>query len=785
MNMENDTVLTEERKHRPREFRLRLNSRMIIIILIFAFAFVTRLYNIQEKAIMHDESMFTYYSLFLAQNGNYVYRPILHGPLLEEMTALMFQVFGDTTYTMRLFPAICGILIMFVILGFRSRLGKNGLIAALALVALSPFLMFYARFCRNDMPFALFSILTFYLYWKFFREGKGLTLVFAIISSMMLICIKENQLIYFFTVYTFAGLLFLVDFFKQGWNSWKKRKERKPRPSRSLKPGPFSLRPLCLLSLIAGIGFYVMGHFANYADLKGLGFLGVVAYLVISFWFYFRDVREEDPKKAEIQLSSYWAIGINSLALTFFMWMLYVDLFSGLGEFAFKAHRVLLIFIFWYALLLVFDLGIRKNWGEDNLLRRFFLYFGENYWYFLIGIFVSSILYIILFTTWFRNPESPLSLYKKTFAYWAGQHKEHRIKGEFHFYLPLMAIYNIPALLIIIGGSIALLWKNKWMRWIVFPAYILIWLALGAQLASLSEETWKLIDDKIHMTSWVHFFLFISIGFFGTILTIQFLWKKERFNAFLVYWSMGSFLGYSYAGEKVPWVTVHIMLPVLLLCAVYIKKLWKTGFFKRTAVAWYVIFILFAAWNFRNAIMVSFVNHSNIAERMIYSHAPMDVPKLADEIEHISFQLGTEDKARILVKGWAVWPMRWYLRDMDWTEWEKPETTEFPMVILDYDKATSIKNITDNYHISKYTVIQWWVPEMLSFKKLFNIWKGIIPKQYAGQYNVGEDVKKSKEEWKKIWDYMIHRKTYECDDPWPSVSTQKIAFCVRKNILER
>ena len=196
---------------KDKEFIIKINVRTILILIIFAFAFFTRLYNLQTKALMHDECMFTYYSWHFAKTGDYLYQPILHGPVLQEMNALMFTLLGDSTYTMRLFPAICGLLIFFVLLGFRSRFGREGLVAVLALFALSPFFMFYARFCRNDMPFALFSILIFYFYWKFFREGGGKNLIFAVICSMMLICIKENQLIYFFTIYTFAAVLFVVD----------------------------------------------------------------------------------------------------------------------------------------------------------------------------------------------------------------------------------------------------------------------------------------------------------------------------------------------------------------------------------------------------------------------------------------------------------------------------------------------------------------------------------------------------------------------------------------------
>jgi uncharacterized protein (TIGR03663 family) len=767
---------------------VRIKLTMILIVAILAFVIFTRLYNLQVKALMHDECMFIYYSWHLAKQGDYLYQPILHGPVLEEMTALMFILFGDSDYTMRLFPALCGIGLIFLLLGFKTRLGREGMVAALALFALSPFLMFYSRFCRNDVPFALFSILTFYLYWKFYRKGGGITLIFAIISSMMLICIKENQLIYFFTIYTFAALLFIVDIIK-GYIHKAKGADRstKHRPIRQVEE-EFTTPPIIFLALLGGIVFYVLGTHANYYEFRALGLLGIILYFLMMFRRYYSDVASSQQTHSVDDIYSVFIVFVNAFALTFFCWVLYKDLFSGLATLNWSLKIIIALLVFFFAGLYVINKAVKGGFGEDHLLRRFVILLGERYWQFVIGLALASIIYIILFSTWFKHPEPALGYYKKTFEYWAGQHKEHRIKGEFHFYLPILAVYDLPALLIVLAGTIVTLWREKFTRKYILSIYIIL-LALGFYYFMnnpISEEKWKKLESVIYMTSYFHFFLFYSVAVLGTALVVLFLWRKERFNAFCAYWSMGSFLGYSYAGEKVPWISVHIIVPILLLAAVYIQKLWNTSFFRKTAIAWYVLFSLFTLWNLKSSLVVSFVNHSNIAERMIYSHAPMDVPKCAKEAEQIAFQLGTKEKTKILVKGWAIWPMRWYLRNYDWTEWEKPEDTTFPMVIMDYDAAMKIDNLKDNYHISKYVVIQWWVTGRIDIKRLANIWKVLIPKQYTRGKDLGTDIDNSKAEWRKIKDYLLYRKIYEAHDArFPSISAPEMAFCVRKNLLER
>ncbi len=777
--------MSDENNH---NLHFSINLRLILIAVIFVFAFFTRFYNLQEKPLMHDESLFTFYSWFLATNGDYDYQPILHGPLLEDATAFIYLTLGDSTYTMRLFPAIVGFCMLFVLLKFKRRLGREGLVAALALFALSPTLMYYSRFFRNDVPFAFFSLLTIYYYWKFFREGGGRTLCYAVISSMLLICIKENQLIYFFTIFTFAVLVFIVDVLKD----WLKREQpdKKKRKSSGKRHAGKSFLPdaISIVCLLGGIASYIVGFSSKYYAFKLLGFVGIIIYFAMTFRRYFVYVKGEEITSAQ-GVGRFLSIALftNAAALTFLGWILYEDLFSGLGKFPYGKISIPL-FAMWYLLLFIIREGIEREYGEDKLLRRFFLFLGENYWYLVIGILASCAIYIVLFTTWFKHPEPALNFYKKTFQYWAGQHKEQRIRGAFHYYVPILAIYELPALLFVIGGALVALWKNKTIRRFVIPAYIFVLLMAIVHFARnpISPGGWLKIDKSLHMTSTVHFYIFATVGFFGMLLTLLYLWKKERLVALLVYWAMGSFLGYSFAGEKVPWVTVHIVLPLLLLAAIYVQKLWNSKFFKRSAVFWYILFSIFALWNLKSSTILCFVNDFNIAERMIYGHTTTDLRDCAKEAKHIAFLLGTKEKTRILVKGEAIWPLRWYFRKYAWTEWEKPEATKFPIVFMDYDKAMKVKNLTENYHITKYTVRQWWQPKMLDFKRLFDIRKVLIPKQYVDGKKYGGDIYNSKQEWKKMWKYLIYRKTYEAHDArWPSVSGVDFAFCVRKNLLER
>jgi predicted membrane-bound mannosyltransferase len=55
---------------------------------------------------------------------------------------------------------------------------------------------------------------------------------------------------------------------------------------------------------------------------------------------------------------------------------------------------------------------------------------------------------------------------------------------------------------------------------------------------------------------------------FGLIGLVYSLFRPTRFRMFLAWWFAGSLGLYSWAGEKMPWLSIHITLPLMLLAAV-------------------------------------------------------------------------------------------------------------------------------------------------------------------------------------------------------------------------
>ena len=53
-------------------------------------ALALRLYDLGDRPFHHDESQDAYFSWIFYDSGDYVYKPILHGPLRFYLTAAMY-----------------------------------------------------------------------------------------------------------------------------------------------------------------------------------------------------------------------------------------------------------------------------------------------------------------------------------------------------------------------------------------------------------------------------------------------------------------------------------------------------------------------------------------------------------------------------------------------------------------------------------------------------------------------------------------------------------------------
>jgi uncharacterized protein (TIGR03663 family) len=185
----------------PRELTRSVGDwTWLIFAAITAVAFALRLWDLGARAMHHDESLHAVYSWYLYQGRPYIHDPMMHGPFLFHVTALLYLLFGDSEVTARLPMALFGAGAVFLPYFLRHELGRAGAIAASVMLAIGPVFLSFSRFGHNEGMILFQTLLVIVGLFGWLRERKPAYLYAAVIGLGMMFTTKV-------VVYMFGALL--------------------------------------------------------------------------------------------------------------------------------------------------------------------------------------------------------------------------------------------------------------------------------------------------------------------------------------------------------------------------------------------------------------------------------------------------------------------------------------------------------------------------------------------------------------------------------------------------
>ena len=82
--------------------QIKISGKTLLIAALVIFTVFTRFYQLDVRPFHHDESQYVKYSYDLYRGLGYKYDPMLHGPFLYHLNALIFILFGDSDFTARI-----------------------------------------------------------------------------------------------------------------------------------------------------------------------------------------------------------------------------------------------------------------------------------------------------------------------------------------------------------------------------------------------------------------------------------------------------------------------------------------------------------------------------------------------------------------------------------------------------------------------------------------------------------------------------------------------------------
>jgi hypothetical protein len=255
--------------------------------------------------------------------------------------------------------------------------------------------------------------------------------------------------------------------------------------------------------------------------------------------------------------------------------------------------------------------------------------------------------------------------------------------------------------------------------------------------------------------------------------------RRSLVTSFLAWWAVLSLVLYSWAGEKMPWLSIHVTLPFIMLAGLFMGAV-LTQRRRLLLVAAGVFFLLLSLLEIHSTFLLNYVDAANPTELLIYVQTSQDVPHVVNEIKTLSQRPGLGGKAMPIglddndVGGW---PFSWYLRNFS----NVTETTGFngpvcggqycPVLLMlgpEFDQYSS--KLMSHYVAQKYRW-NWWFPE--DYKIWFpQHWSNV----FSGKGSL-DDLIGTPTDRQHVWDWLMYRK------PFGDRGARWLYFLVRRDLV--
>ncbi len=743
-----------------------ITNEILIFALVMLLAIATRFYNLGARVMSHDESLHTYFSWLLYRGQGYEHSPMMHGPLQFHLIALSYFLFGASDFTARIPAAIFNLMTIWMVWYWRRYIGRAGALIAGFLMLISPFMLYYGRYVRED-PYPVFSgVLMLYAILRHLEAGGRKYLYMVALALMIHFTAKETSFIYTAQILIYLAIYFIVQVSRTPWRGVKG----------DYRAFIISLIVTVLLTgWTAGYGLYTRDQ-ATLTGTEtaqpanpdaapptpseaGLNTLTVifaviaVAALVATAFFLIRGYtweRLRNNRSFEL-LMIIGTIVLPQLS-PFLIDLTGVTIPTTAPEITALSGDWRSILIIGACLLLSFILAIAIG-----------LIWNPSKWW--KASLVFWIPFTILYTTVFTNPNGFFTGAIGSLGYWLVQHGVERgSQPPYYYILVQIPIYEfLPALGLILALILGIRRKVNlppaWEEDMIDGTFDGNWEA-SLPPTPEEQETYSREMNFVNMFS------------------------------LLVWWSVMSILSLSIAGERMPWLTIHMAWPLILISGWALGRLveitdWESLRQKRipAGVASVIVFILAGAnviyawnspirpfqgttldqlqatnlfllplivlilsagaavyflrdWTMQNvrhiftlvlfaflavftaraSFRASYITYDQATEFLVYAHGATGIKDIIRQAQEVSVRTTGDMSIRLAYDASAPdtgvsWPFVWYLRDFtNQTSFDQPTRAlrESVIIIVDEKNFDKIEPaIGPGYYRVDY-IRMWW-----------------------------------------------------------------------------
>ena len=723
-------------------------------------ALAAHLWHLDLRTYHYDESIHAWDSWKLFYDVSYTHSSWSHGPWMYFMGAAGIGVFGDTLAAPRVMPALFGVALAAMPLVLRGHLGRWGALAAGAMLAFSPSLLYFSRFLREDIFAIVFDLAMVGLMWKYIATRKDGYLYGGTAVMALSFAAKETAYISVVAVTSFLALWWLRSQVAAGFIGASRAAGRLARLRSRLRVR--ARRP-------GRVGFVVL------AVLVSLPLAGALVGALI-----------EHVSTLTLVLG---AEGNDTTKVG-----------SPQGTAAYVMAGLIV------AVLFGMSAAIAISWRFKVWLVAILIFYG---------------IFFTLHTTLFTNMLGMGTGIWQALGYWIAQQPVERAGQPWYYYLMTLGVYEFLP----VGLGLAAIALAVTRRGIQF----LFWAALVLAIAGgLSALVYTFGGGKAQYAP-------LALGI--AVVVFMGLGKGSKFEWFLTHWALLTVILYIVAGEKMPWLTTHLVVPFALLAGKMLGQMLERLPWREAARSGAVVLLLAvpvviallyalatranwqphqgagmwgfigplifagllisaAAWlwlwvgtrraapmlaislvlvlsvlTLRASFQASFDNADDPKELFLYSQPGPGVQRTALEIERLAAASGKGDGLRVLAdtSDAAFAPWRWYLRgykDVAFPDLTSTTPTfDHDVLLVARQNAGKLAAVKDRYvEGPTFAMNQWFNP--------FSVYQ---------KYTIGKfwDDVQSADAWNNMLRYYVYR------DVGTGPSTNKFTVFYAKPLLER
>lgn len=504
-------------------------------------AAVMRFWNLGARAMHHDESLHGFFSYGFtkglqdvftfgtANNDTYKHVPFMHGPFQFIGNGFVMWILGDGEFQARTLAATMGTALVFMPWLLRKHIGTVGALAAAAFLAFSPSLTYYSRFTREDIYTAFWTLGLIISMWRYLSSGENKWLFWTAGFMAAAFLTKET------TFFAAAALIAFVDYLMAVYIADRIR-ERSPMDTPRYAALVIALLPVAWIIAIAWP--FLSNWRAKYKldELPAEGSLLIVM-LTLAMPMYAAAVQFLPIFGNDWVVRSYDGSDFN----------LHPD----------EATVAYLTMSFLFAASVV----IGFVWNP-----RVWLIAAAAFW-------LPS---FVLYTTFLTNPEGFFSGVWGSLDYWMSQQDVRRGNQPDYYYFITVPVYEfLPLALAVVAGLYYMI-RGKLSHALFAAAgfaliLVLLLLPAGYGILPCTSEGCR-GGDGADGVSLAHVLLPFSIVLIGVLA-----FPMSKLNRLLLFWLVSTFFALTVAGEKMPWLTVHIALPLAIVAGKFVGDMVEHG----------------------------------------------------------------------------------------------------------------------------------------------------------------------------------------------------------------